>query len=568
MLCGLYTLFQIWQQQLERNHKNHHRWNFNYDWDVGAGVEVDGCGRIYYLSIMQQLPTGRQVFENIRKEKLLYVDKTDLIYNLITQGKTQFFLSRPRRFGKTLLCYTLRSIFEGKKELFKGLAISKTKWKWEEYPVIRIDMSEGAYSDGLRGCKSAIDTQLYSNAKNLGVDLQGKTLPDKFKLLILNSKEKFGKPAVVIIDEYDTPLLSILENKKEFDKVRKFLRDFYKIVKASEENLRFTFITGITKFAQVSVFSALNNLTDITLDSEYSTLLGITQGELEKDFADHIDKWAKEYGGKKKYIEKLKDSYNGYRFTENPKTVYNPFCLLKHFDSGKFQKFWFETATPGYLINLLDSQKIDILNIKDFSVRMDDFKKYDSDNMDAVPVLYQSGYLTVKDYIKELDKFMLGYPNKEVESAFADELVTKYLKVPGSEKNSFAANIIEWLYTGEPEKIITDGFIPFMASIPYSITIPKEKYFQTIFHIIFNIFGFQCRSEVQIATGRIDSILETPKFVYCFEFKLNGTAADALKQIDSNGYLTPWRGSGKTLFKIGVSFDHKKRKIKEWRVKR
>jgi hypothetical protein len=515
---------------------------------------------------MQQLPTGRQVFENIRKEKLLYVDKTAMLYNLITQGRTQFFLSRPRRFGKTLLCYTLCALFEGKKNLFKGLAISKTKWKWEKYPVIKLDMSEGAYSEGLSGCKSAIDTQLYLNAKNLGVDLQGETLTDKFKFLIFNSKEKYGKPAVVIIDEYDNPLLSVIDNKEAFNDVRIFLRDFYKVVKANESNLRFTFITGITKFAQVSVFSALNNLTDITLDPEYSTLLGITQEELEKDFADYIDKWAKEYGGKKKYIEKLKDSYNGYRFTKEPKTVYNPFCLLKHFDSGDFHKFWFETATPGYLINLLDSQKVDILNITDFSVRTDEFKKYDSDNMDAVPVLYQSGYLTVKNYIKDTDKFMLGYPNKEVESAFANELATKYLKIPGSEKSSFVSNVIDWLYAGEPEKIISDGFIPFMASIPYSITIAKEKYFQTIFHIIFNIFGFQCRSEVQIATGRIDSILETPKFVYCFEFKLKGTAAEALKQIDSREYLTPWKGKGKTLFKIGVSFDHKKRKIKEWRI--
>jgi hypothetical protein len=517
---------------------------------------------------MQQLPTGRQVFENIRKEKLLYVDKTALLYNLITQGRTQFFLSRPRRFGKTLLCYTLKSIFEGRKDLFKGLAISKTKWKWEKYPVVRLDMSEGAYSEGLSGCKSAIDTQLHFCAENLGVESLGKTIVDKFKYLILNSAKKYGKPVVIVIDEYDNPLLSIIDNKKAFNDVRIFLRDFYKVVKANEAHLRFTFITGITKFAQVSVFSALNNLTDITLDPKYSTLLGITQEELEKDFADYIEKWAKEYGRKKKYIEKLKDSYNGYRFTKEPQTVYNPFCLLKHFDSGDFHKFWFETATPSYLINLLDSQRIDILNIKDFSVRTDEFKKYDSDNMDAVPVLYQSGYLTVKDYDRESDYYTLGYPNKEVESAFADELATKYLNIPRSEKSSFAANVIKWLYAGEPEKIIADGFIPFMASIPYSITIPKEKYFQTIFHIIFNIFGFQCKSEVQIATGRIDSILETPKFVYCFEFKLKGTAAEALKQIDSREYLTPWKGKGKTLFKIGVSFDHKKRKIKEWRVKR
>jgi hypothetical protein len=516
---------------------------------------------------MQQLPTGRQVFANIRKENGLYVDKTALIHKMISGLRTQFFLSRPRRFGKTLLCYTFCSLFEGRKELFKGLAISKTKWKWEKYPVIRLDMSNGAYGEGLGGCKSAVNEQLKYNTENLSVKLIGNTLSDKFSNLITSSKKKYGNPAVVIIDEYDNPLLSVIDKKDAFDEVRIFLRDFYKVVKANEAHLRFTFITGVTKFAQVSVFSALNNLTDITLDPEYSTLLGITQEELEKDFADYIDKWADEYGGKKGYLAKLKDSYNGYRFTRDIQTVYNPYCLLKHFDSGDFHKFWFETATPSYLINLLNNQKIDILNIADFFVRTEEFKKYDSDNMEAVPVLYQSGYLTIKNYDKESDSYALGYPNKEVESAFADELAIKYLGVSRSEKGSFAVNVIKWLYKGEIDKIISDGFVPFMAAIPYSITIAKEKYFQTIFHIIFNIFDFQCKSEVQIATDRIGSILEIPKFVYCFEFKLSGTAAEALKQIDSKEYLTPWKGKGKTLYKIGVSFDHKKRKIKEWKIK-
>ncbi|MDR1830494.1 MAG: ATP-binding protein, partial [Candidatus Fibromonas sp.] len=497
----------------------------------------------------------------------LYVDKTDFIYKMISGLRTQFFLSRPRRFGKTLLCYTLCALFEGKKNLFKGLAISKTKWKWEKYPVIKLDMSAAPDEDTAKNYTYVIKNVVEGAARELSVKPRGNSATLMFKNLIDDAKEKYGKPAVVIIDEYDSPLLNVVDDKEEFEKVRKLLRNFYKVVKMNEKNLRFTFITGITKFAQVSVFSALNNLTDITLDPEYAALLGITQEELEKDFADYIDKWAKEYGGKKKYIEKLKDSYNGYRFTKEPKTVYNPFCLQKHFDSGDFHKFWFESGSPSYLIDLLDSQKIDILNIEDFSVGMEKFRGYDSDNMEAIPILYQSGYLTIKDYIKELNRFMLGYPNKEVESAFANELATKYLKVPGSEKSSFAANVIKWLYTGEIERVIADGFVPFMASIPYSITIPKEKYFQTIFHIIFNIFGFQCKSEVQIATGRIDSILETPKFVYCFEFKLKGTATEALKQIDSKEYLTPWKGKGKTLYKIGVAFEPKKRKIKEWKVR-
>jgi hypothetical protein len=516
---------------------------------------------------MQQLPTGRQVFANIRKEKGLYVDKTALIHKMISGLRTQFFLSRPRRFGKTLLCYTLCSLFEGRKELFKGLAISKTKWKWEKHPVIRLDMSLNTQDKQAMLSGSTIKTMLEGEAKKLGMKLRGNNITSNFKSLIDDTFEKYGMPVVVIIDEYDSPLLSVIEDKDMFNKMRIVLRDFYKVVKISEEKLRFTFITGITKFAQVSVFSALNNLTDITLDPEYSALLGITQKELEKDFADYIGKWAGEYGGKKKYLIKLKNSYNGYRFTREPKTVYNPYCLLKHFDSGDFHKFWFETATPSFLIDLLDTQKIDILNITDYSAGMEKFKGYDSDNMEAVPILYQSGYLTIKDYDKEIDRFILDYPNSEVRSAFANELAAKYFKVPYGIKDSFYINVLKWLYKGDIEKVLADGFVPFMAAIPYSIKIAKEKYFQTIFHIIFNIFGFQCRSEVQIATGRIDSILETPKFVYCFEFKLSGTAAEALKQIESKEYLTPWKGKGKTLYKIGVSFDHKKRKIKEWKFK-
>jgi hypothetical protein len=517
---------------------------------------------------MQQLPTGRQVFANIRKENGLYVDKTALIHKMISGLRAQFFLSRPRRFGKTLLCYTLCSFFEGRKELFKGLAISKTKWKWEKHPVIRLDMSLNTQDKQAMLSGSTIKTILECEAKKLDMELRGDNITSNFKSLIDDAFEKYGMPAVVIIDEYDSPLLSVIDDKDTFNKMRDVLRDFYKVVKINEEKLRFAFITGITKFAQVSVFSALNNLTDITLDPEYSALLGITQEELEKDFVDYIDKWAGEYGGKKKYLAKLKGSYNGYRFTRKAETVYNPYCLLKHFDSGDFHKFWFETATPSFLIDLLDTQKIDILNITDYSTGMEKFKGYDSDNMEAVPILYQSGYLTIKDYNKTLDNFILDYPNSEVRSAFANELAAKYFKVPYGIKDSFYINVLKWLYAGEIEKVISDGFVPFMAAIPYSITIAKEKYFQTIFHIIFNIFGFQCRSEVQLATGRIDSILETPKFVYCFEFKLNGTATEALKQIDGREYLTSWKGKGKELYKIGVSFDHKKRKIKEWKIKR
>lgn len=515
---------------------------------------------------MQQLPTGLQEFEYIRKEKLLYVDKTALIYNLASDPKKLFFLSRPRRFGKTLLCSALTSLFEGKKEQFKGLAISKTKWKWEKHPVIRLDMSLNTTKKQAMLAGSTIKTQLKTEAKRLGLSLKGDNLSSNFMSLIYDAHDKYKKPAVVIIDEYDSPLLSVIDDKETFNKIRDMLKDFYKVLKFSEKHLRFSFLTGITKFAQVSVFSALNNLNDITFDPEYAALLGITQGELEKDFADYINKFASEFGTKKSYLTKLKDFYNGYRFSEKELTVYNPFGLLKHFENGKFIPYWFSSGSPSYLMKLIEEQKIDILDMDNSFISYSTFGNYDSDNMEAVPVLYQSGYLTIKEYVKEIYRFILGYPNTEVRSAFANELAVSYLKTNKRIKDSFYTNAVTWLYTGDIESVMEKGFIPFMASIPYDIAIKKEKYFQTIFHIIFNMFGFQCRSEVKIATGRIDTILETPKFVYCFEFKLTGTAAEALKQIDDKEYLTPWKGKGKALYKIGVSFDYKKRKIKEWRV--
>jgi len=513
---------------------------------------------------MKLLPIGRQVFENIRKENLLYVDKTQRIYEMITKGGTQVFLSRPRRFGKTLLCWTLDAIFSGKKELFDGLAIANTNWNWESYPVIRLDMSAGSFSEGESGCRSAIDRLLIENSEKIGVALNGKTYSDKLKSLIRYSADKFKNQAVVIIDEYDNPLLSVIDKKDEFEKVRDILRDFYKIIKASESNIRFAFLTGITKFAHVSVFSALNNLIDITLDPRFCDICGITQEEMELNFAEYIDQYAEQYNGKENYLERLKNYYDGYRFSKSKMSVYNPFGLLKHFDQGDFIPYWFESGTSGYLIKLLDKENTDILTFKNKKVTALAFRKYDSENIEAVPMLYQSGYMTIVDYDSDMDMYTLDYPNTEVRAAFSDELAVKYLKTSNALKNSLQVNLITHLYSGDVKSAIEQGIIPFMAEIPNNLAIRNEKYFQTIFHIIFNMLGLKCRSEVSIATGRIDSIVETPKFVYCFEFKLDGTAQQALEQIDSKEYLTPWTGSGKTLFKVGVNFNFEERKINEW----
>lgn len=514
---------------------------------------------------MRVLPIGTQVFETIIKGNLLYVDKTRKIYEIVgNPGSSQYFLSRPRRFGKTLLCWTLNALFNGRRELFDGLAISKTDWRWESFPVIHLDMSVGEFNKGLSGCVSAIYLKLAENADNLNVELRGETITDKFRSLITGSAKKYGKQAVVLIDEYDTPLLRTINDPEKFNDNRDLLRDFYCVIKASERDLRFAFLTGITKFAKVSVFSALNNLTELTLDPRFADICGITQEELESDFTEYIDEYAPNYGGKEHYLKELKDYYNGYRFSKSELSVYNPLGLLKHFNSGEFNAYWFESGTPGYLMDLLDRQGVDILTFKNMKVTEASFRKYDLDNIQTVPMLYQSGYLTVVDYDKERGIYTLDYPNTEVRAAFSDELAEKYLKVSAYNKDSLLINLSGYLFSGDITSAIELAIKPFMAEIPNNLAIRHERYFQTIFHVIFNMLGLKCRSEVSMATGRVDSIVETPKYVYCFEFKLDKTAQEALEQIDTKEYLTPYTGSGKTLFKVGVNFNYEQRKIESW----
>jgi hypothetical protein len=317
----------------------------------------------------------------------------------------------------------------------------------------------------------------------------------------------------------------------------------------------------------VSIFSDLNNLTDISLSLQYGDLCGITQEELEKSFQDSINEIAKNASVKKEdYLEKLKRFYNGYRFSSNPITVYNPFGLLNHFnDGGEFNSYWYESGTPTFLIKLIKNQNIDIMDLEKKSVNRNDFRKYDVENMPAIPVLYQSGYLTISDYDNEKNVFILDYPNEEVKSSFAKSLIEQYLCAPLSDVNSLSVSLPDALFKGEIDSAM-NSLVSFLASIPYDIQLKDEKYYQTVVHLIFTMLGFACRSEVRIASGRIDTLVETKNNVCCFEFKLDGTAEEALAQIDTKEYLLPWKAAGKNLFKIGVNFDFKKRNIKEWKV--
>ena len=524
------------------------------------------------MGMARLLPIGIQDFTDIRERGFCYVDKTPVIHRLITGSGKAFFLSRPRRFGKSLLCSTMGAIFECRRELFgeiagkPALAINTLDWEWKKHPVIRLDLNAGVYSNGVEALHSSLSREMDREARSLGVDLDGGDCVNRFASLIERSCNKFGERTVVIIDEYDKPLLETIDQPELHEQIKKELKGFYGVLKSYDQYLRFVFITGVTKFSRVSVFSDLNHLDDLTLDPDYADICGLTQQELEQTFGPEIEavlaKTSRERG---QYMEELRNFYNGYRFSRKPLTVYNPFGLLLHFKKdGEFLPYWYESGTPTFLINLIKNQKINIADMSNMRVRHEDFRKYDTHNMRAAPMLYQCGYLTISDYNEKRNEYTLDYPNLEVSYSFANSLMEQYLQVPEDRSQALFSKLPDALDEGNIEDAI-NALRQFLAGVPYDIIKETENYYQTVVFLIFKILGLDCRAEVRIADGRIDTLVETNDFVYCFEFKLDKSADDALAQINSKDYLLPWTGSGKKLFKVGVDFDREKRNIGEWK---
>jgi len=360
-------------------------------------------------------------------------------------------------------------------------------------------------------------------------------------------------------------MLGTVDNPELHVKIRDELKAFYGILKSYDEYLKFVFLTGVTKFSHVNVFSDLNHLIDLTLDPDYTDICGITQEELEVCFEPEIESVSKETGKSRgEYLEELRRYYNGYRFSKKPLKVYNPFGLLNHFgNKGRFLSYWYDTGT--FLVKLIIGQKTNIVELGNLRVGYDDFRKYDVENMRAAPLLYQSGYLTIADYDEKRGRFTLDYPNDEVRSCFAGSLLERYAPVPEPASGSLSTRLFDAFYDGDVDSAmrVLKGFF---AAIPYDIIRESENYYQTALHLIFTMLGLKCRSEVRIAAGRIDTLVETDDTVYCFEFNLDKTADEALAQIDAKEYLLPWKGSGKKLFKVGVSFDPEKRNIDEWKA--
>ncbi len=508
------------------------------------------------------LPIGIQTFRKIREENYLYVDKTKQIYDLITTGTT-YFLSRPRRFGKSLLISTLEAIFKGEKKLFQGLDIERMDYDWKPYPAVRIDFSSLSKDDP-ETLEKSLRKRLVNIAKEYDVCLETDALIADCLKDLLHALSKINR-VVILIDEYDAPIIKHIGNNVELAaQNREFLKEFYTVIKGQDQYLKFVFLTGVSKFSKVGVFSGLNNLEDITMDEHYSSLLGWTQKELESNFQTQIKSLAqREEETEQKIIKKIKYWYNGYRFSAKKLYVYNPFSTLLLFKQKSFKFHWFETGTPTFLIELMKKQNtFSLKEMVDNQVSEEAFSSYEIENLEILPLLFQTGYLTIKNYDKQVRLYELGYPNFEVNNAFTERLIKTFSCLEPGMAEGYIVKLIRSLQSNDLENFFETLRI-FFANIPYTIQLKQEKYYQTIFYLIFSLLGLRVQAEVTTNRGRIDAVIELKKSVYIFEFKLFGTPQEALAQIKEKQYYEKYLDLEKKITLVGVAFDSEERNIGE-----
>lgn len=508
-------------------------------------------------------PLGIQTFSEIRQENYLYLDKTKLILKLIESGKV-YFLSRPRRFGKSLLISTLESLFRGEKDLFEGLAISKTDYDFVEYPVIKLEFAKDEYAtaDNLR---SQIEITINRMASRYQIVLEEGSYNQQFDELVTKLHQKTGQKVVLLIDEYDKPILNNL-NKPVLPEIKQVMNAFYSAAKSLDEHLKFVLITGVSKFAKVSVFSGMNNLTDISMDRRFATLCGVTQQELEGNFEEVIDELAELDGMERTVLlAKIKNWYNGYGFHYRAQSVYNPYSLLSLFSKLEFSNYWFTTATPTFLLNLLRERQFDLNNLSDFAIGEAAFSASEPEQMDVLSVLFQTGYLTLKAFNDPL--YVLDFPNYEVKKSFFDSIVGYYGRLQAGLGQTYVWQLSQQLKTAQIDEFI-ETLQGFFANIPYDITLKDEKYYQSVFYAIFTLVGFNIEAEVRTNKGRIDCVLETDEHIYIIEFKLNGSKEQALQQIIDKQYAQKYQGADKPIVLLGVEFSQDTRNIGDYIEKR
>jgi len=519
--------------------------------------------------IKRKLPIGGvQTFSKLRNNYDIYVDKTKHIYEMASRYSA-VFLSRPRRFGKSLLCSTIGALFQGQKELFEGLFITKTDWEWKEFPVIYIDLGSGNFTeaDGVSVLKEKLNLQIKSCAQNYSLNIEFGQYPFlNFTQLITELSRKIDK-AVIIIDEYDNPLLSTIDKPELNKNIREELKGFFSVIKQYDAHIRFAFVTGITKFAQVSVFSGFNQPKDISMAAEYCDICGITQEELEKNFAPEIDMYASKYGGRENYLFKLREYYNGYFFTKEQVSVYNIYGILNHFDNNaEFAPYWSMSGWPSFLIKYFEMKDFNINEIEEAQMKTDDFGDYRDNTITLFPLLYQAGYLTISGYDERTGYYRLNYPNVEVRQSLAKFLASTYSKADEVYKKSVSVKFIESLLNGNPNDFFA-LLKMYLNKVDYSLSSKiTEHYFEFAVSNIINILGLRCVNEVHTANGRIDSVIFAGDYIYIFEFKIDKPVEDALFQIEDKDYALIFADSGKKLVKVGIVFSREARNIIEWKI--
>ena len=512
-------------------------------------------------------PIGIQTFERIRKEDKFYVDKTEYIYRMTHTDGTYFFLSRPRRFGKSLLVSTFQSYFEGKKELFEGLAIEKLEKEWNEYPVLHFDLSKGKHMEKAQ-LEEYLGYLLEDYEQKYGIENHRNGNNNRFNDLIEVVYRKTGKQVVVLIDEYDAPLLDVAHEKEKLDVLRNTMRNFYSPLKGNESMLRFVFLTGITKFSQLSIFSELNNITNVSMDEPYAGICGITKEELLTQMSDDIDALAEHLElSREETIQELKDHYDGYHFTWPSPDVYNPYSLLNCFAKQKMDSFWFGSGTPTFLIEKMREFHVLPSQLGKVRAKAASFDAATERMTSLTPLLYQSGYLTIKDYEKKIDVYTLDFPNKEIEVGLFDSLLPGYL---GSEIDAgrvVVADISTYINNGEMDEAL-QLLADFLETIPYCDNTHYEGHWQQTLYIMFALLtNYDILVEQHTAKGRIDITMETADTIYVMELKFNKSAEEALAQIEAKHYVDAFKMSGKKMVKIGLNFSVKDEvNSLEWKI--
>ena len=508
-------------------------------------------------------PVGIQTFENIIEEGYLYIDKTEYVYNLAYGAPKYFFLSRPRRFGKSLLTSTLKSYFEGRRELFDGLAIGRLEKEWTQFPVLHFDMSLGKHLDR-DGLERYLGGLLSEYEKVYGITVPAVDNNDRLTVLIKTAYKQTGQKVVVLIDEYDAPLLDVMHEEENLPKLRNVMRNFYSPLKACDPYLRFVFLTGITKFSQLSIFSELNNISNISMLKPYAAICGITKEEMLTQMDGYIEKFADKFSvTKDEMIQKLKDKYDGYHFTLPSPDIFNPYSLLNAFANEELDNYWFGSGTPTYLIEMLRKYNISPSGIGGIEAVASEFDAPTEQLCSMTPLLYQSGYITIKDYDPMFQSYLLDIPNNEVRIGLMKSLIPYYVTRDSRLTTSTVVNMARALYRENLDEMF-QILQEFLLTVPYCDNTDYEGHYQQMLYIIFSLFGMYVDVEVRTPKGRVDIVMRTKTALYIIELKLNKSAEAAMKQIDLKDYPSRFAMCGLPVVKVGINFDSERKTIDDW----